>query len=100
MDADANNLPESYTVSLLIQSEWPAVRTYRQNPVIVSQNLIDSSREQDRRKSPYGKYARPETSCSCPYRVLVTLKVSRDQSLIERSVEHEARAVPLGLNAT
>ena len=65
----------------------------------MSQNLIDSSREQESRKSPYGKYATPETSCSCPYRVLVTLNVSRLQSLIDISDEQDARACPLGLNA-
>ena len=98
-DADANSLPLSWTESRLIQSECPAVRVWRQNPVYVSQNLIDSSREQDSKYSPYGKYASPETSCSCPLRVLVTLNVSRLHNIIVRSVEHEARTCPLGLNA-
>ena len=98
-DADANSLPFALTSILLIQSEWPYVSVCKQKPDIVSQNLIDSSREHESKKSPYGKYASPETSCSWPFKVFVTLNVSILHNLIERSVEHDAIAYPFGLNA-
>ena len=42
---------------------------------------------------------RPDTSCSCPWSVFVTLYVSRFHSFIVRSVDADARTLPLELNA-
>ena len=93
----AKSLPEWLTEMRRIQSECPWVSVNRQNPDIVSQNLIDWSREQERRKSLLGKNESPETSCSCPCSVFYTVNVSKFHSLITRSVAHDARMLPFEL---
>ena len=97
--AEAKSLPEWLTEMRRIQSECPCVSVKRQNPDIVSQNLIDWSREHESRKSLLGRNDSPDTSCSCPCSVFYTVNVSRFQSLITRSVAHEASTLPLELKS-
>ena len=97
--AEAKSLPEWLTEMRRIQSECPCVSVKRQNPDIVSQNLMDWSREHESRKSLLGRNDSPDTSCSCPCSVFYTVNVSRFQSLITRSVAHEASTLPLELKS-
>jgi hypothetical protein len=69
-------------------------------PWFTSHILIDSSLEQERRKLPEFMKATPDTSCSWPSSVFVTVNVYIDQSLIFISVAQEARVYPLGEKAT
>ena len=72
-----------------------------QKPVDTSHSLIEASREHERRKSPAGKNFAQLTLWSWPCRVFVHSKVSKSQSLIDRSALQETNKSPLlGSNDT